>query len=77
MTEPTKNEAPELKEYNVILNGVPTTVQLTEEDYEKQGWKSAEAPGGYATKEPAAKSKLTTSSKSHTPPNKARTEESK
>jgi hypothetical protein len=71
----------ELQEYDVILNGVPTTVQLTPEDYESQGWVPAKGGGAarQPTKDEKAKrmaeqeqSKLMQSQKSRTPPNKAR-----
>jgi hypothetical protein len=63
----------ELKSYKVLLNGVPTEVQLTEEDYKRQGWKPAKDGGEYAEKG-KTEQKLVTS-KSRTPDNKARGEE--
>lgn len=45
-----ENKAPELKDYEVLLNGTPTTVQLTEEDYKKQGW-ATPPTGGPAVRE--------------------------
>lgn len=62
-------EQRELKEYNVILNGTPTTVQLTEEDFHHQGWELAEGSSDtyvkpkHGTSTPVTSGKARTSSK--------------
>jgi hypothetical protein len=69
-----REKPPELKEYDVMLNGVPTTIQMTEEEYKEQGWE--DAPDGYATKKAKDRSQPTTG-KARTPDNKARYGEDK
>lgn len=71
-----EDKAPELKEYEVLLNGTPTTVQLSEEEYKRQGWQTP-AGGGPATRE-KRKANLTSSTKAKPTavPNKARGEQS-
>jgi hypothetical protein len=76
MPEP-REKPPELKEYDVMLNGQPTTVQMTEEEYKEQGWEQAPGSGGYATKKPKEDRSKAALSKSRTPDNKARYGEDK
>jgi hypothetical protein len=71
-----REKPPELKEYDVMLNGVPTTIQMTEEEYKEQGWEDAPESGGYATRKTKDRSQPTTG-KARTPDNKARYGEDK
>jgi hypothetical protein len=68
MTEPE-----ELREYNVLLNGVATTMQLTPSDFERQGWVAADNPDEPATQRPQeADSNVVNASKARGVENKAR-----
>jgi hypothetical protein len=60
-----KQGGPGVKTYNVEINGVPTTLLLSDEDAKERGLKSSDVV------KPEAKPEADT--KSHTPANKART----
>lgn len=69
------DEPREVREYHVLLNGTPTTLQLTPEDYEAQGWVPADDPNKPAvqkTEEADSNVLHSQSLKGRKPANKAR-----
>lgn len=65
-TETVRGNTVGTKEYDVVINGVETTLKLSDEDAKARGLLKVEAP----KKEPAAK-KATPANKSRTASNKA------
>jgi len=74
MTQPTEQpneqQPAEVREYEVVLNGTPTTMQLNEEDAKRYGV-GADADSDDSSDEKAAESK------SRNVPNKARNSNTK